>query len=158
MADILRSSPWCGFGAGGLARAYDSLWVETLAISGVLGAVMMALVLVVLACRWLHLRSVLGRPEWRLAGATLALAAGASLGLPSLTANRACTMLWLILGVLVSGQPGGPDNGPLPEPASSRLAGLQRAKCVMARLRRGRARRRVVMQVTGGPLEACDRR
>jgi hypothetical protein len=104
VADVLRSSPWYGFGASGMDKAYDSLWVEALAVAGVVGAIMMVLVLVVLAYRWLHLRSTLGRPEWRLAGATLALAAGASLGLPSLTANRVCTLLWLIVGVLIAAQ------------------------------------------------------
>jgi hypothetical protein len=110
VADVLRSSPWYGFGAGGLDKAYDSLWVEVLAVAGVTGAVMVALALSVLGYRWLHLRSLLGQPEWQLAGATLALAAGASLGLPSLTANRVCTLLWLIIGVLVAAQSPGLDD------------------------------------------------
>lgn len=101
-ADVLRASPWAGFGAGGLNTAYDSLWLQVLAVSGLLGVVLTAAVLVMLASRWLRLRGCLKRPEWHLAGGTLALAAGASLGIPSLTANRACTLLWLIIGVLLA--------------------------------------------------------
>jgi hypothetical protein len=108
-SDVLRAAPLAGFGAGGLdGPAYDSLWQEVLVVSGVLGVILAASVLVMLAFRWLRLRGCLERPEWHLAGGVLALAIGASLGIPSLTANRACTLLWLVLGILVAAQsPGG---------------------------------------------------
>ena len=104
-SDVLHAAPWTGFGAGGLAKAYDSLWLEVLVVSGVLGVILAVAMLVMLAWRWLRLRGRLAIPEWHLAGGVLALAAGASLGLPSLTANRAGTLLWLIIGVLITAMP-----------------------------------------------------
>ncbi len=100
-ADVLHASPWYGFGAGGLNVPYDSQWLEVLALAGMAGVILTALLLAVLGWRWLGLRDTLSRPEWLLAGASLALAAGASLGLPSLTTDRAGTMLWLIIGLLI---------------------------------------------------------
>ena len=63
-----------------------------------------------LAFRWARLRGYLQRPEWHLAGGVLALAMGASLGIPSLTANRACTLAWLVLGVLLAARRAGPGH------------------------------------------------
>jgi hypothetical protein len=40
--------------------------------------------------------------DWQLAVGAVVLATGASLGIPSLTANHAATLLWLILGVLIT--------------------------------------------------------
>ena len=101
-SDVLHGAPLAGFGAGGLAKAYDSLWLEALVVSGVLGAALAVVMLVMLACRWLRLRNRLATAEWHLAGGVLALAAGASLGVPSLTANRAGELLWLTLGTLIT--------------------------------------------------------
>jgi hypothetical protein len=103
--DVLRASPWAGFGAGGLNAPYDSLWLQVFAVSGILGLILTASVLVMLAVRWLRLRECLARTEWHLAGGVLALAVGTSLGIPSLTANRACTLLWLIAGTLLVARP-----------------------------------------------------
>lgn len=113
-ADVLHAAPWSGFGAGGLGVPYDSLWLEVLAVSGILGAVLAAAVLVMLAVRWARMRASLGRAEWHLAGGVLVLAVAASAGIPSLTANRAASLLWLILGVLVTGY--GPIHPPLDQP------------------------------------------
>lgn len=104
-ADVLHASPWYGFGASGLLVPYDSLWLEALVLAGLAGVVLTAALVAAVGWRWLALRSALGRPEWLLAGASLALAAGASAGLPSLTTDRAGTLLWLILGLLVCAAP-----------------------------------------------------
>ncbi len=105
VSDVLRASPWYGFGAGGLNVAYDSLWVEVMVVAGVFGAALLTLFLLVLGYRWLSLHRTLERPEWLLAGAVLALAIGASAGLPSLTANRAASLLWMVMGVLLASGP-----------------------------------------------------
>jgi hypothetical protein len=105
IADVLHSAPWTGFGAGGLNTPYDSLWIEALVVAGILGAVLMAAVLGVLWLRWGRQRDVLSPAQRSLAGATLALAIGASLGIPSVTSDPAAAMLWLIMGVLITGQP-----------------------------------------------------
>jgi hypothetical protein len=119
-ADVLRSSPLDGFGAGALNVAYDSLWVEVLVVAGVFGVVLLALFLAALARRWMALRGTLARPEWHLAGGVLALAIGASAGLPSLTANRAATLLWLVLGVLVTARaPRRPSDPVLSSPVAT---------------------------------------
>jgi hypothetical protein len=100
-SDVLHASPWAGFGAAGLNVAYDSLWLELFVVSGIIGVVLAAAMLVLLAARWARLKASIGRAEWQLAGGVLVLAIGASLGIPSLTANRAATLLWLVLGLLV---------------------------------------------------------
>jgi hypothetical protein len=105
VSDVLHASPWYGFGAGGLATAYDSLWVQVLVVAGVVGVMLVAMVLLMLAFRLWRLRGVTGPAEWNLAGAVLVLAIGASGGLPSLTANRTVTLLWLILGILIAARP-----------------------------------------------------
>lgn len=101
--DVLHAAPWAGFGAGGLnGPAYDSLWQEVLVVSGVLGVILAAAVLVMMAWRLTALRVALARVDWQLGCGVLFLAAGASFGIPSLTANRAATLLWLVLGTLVT--------------------------------------------------------
>ncbi len=110
VADVLRSSPLYGFGAGGLAVPYDSLWVEVLVVAGVAGVVLAIAVLFMLGFRWALLRATMGRQEWSLAGAVLVLAAGGSLGLASLTANRDATLVWLILGLVSATRPGQVTN------------------------------------------------
>jgi hypothetical protein len=118
ITDVLRASPLAGFGAGGLAPAYDSLWQEVLVVSGVLGVIFAAAVFVMMAWRLKALRTVLAREDWQLACGVVVLAAGASAGIPSLTANRAATLLWLVLGALVTAR--SPVRGLVrPEPAYS---------------------------------------
>ncbi|HEY2277108.1 MAG TPA: hypothetical protein VGI00_02055 [Streptosporangiaceae bacterium] len=105
VSDVLRSAPWTGFGAGGLNVPYDSLWVQVLAVAGLLGVLLMLAVMALLMVRWLRQRGVLGPAQRSLAGASLALLAGASLGLPSLTSDPAAALGWLIIGVLITAQP-----------------------------------------------------
>jgi hypothetical protein len=107
VSDVLHASPWYGFGAGGLETAYDSLWLQVLVLAGVAGVVLVAAVLLMLASRLWRLRGETESAEWNLAGAVLLLAIGASLGLPTLTANRDATLLWLVLGILIAAQPTG---------------------------------------------------
>jgi hypothetical protein len=105
VSDVLHSSPAFGFGARGLEIAYDSLWVEILVVAGVAGVILLAAFLAGLAWRWLMLRDTLPRADWLLAGGVLGIAIGASPGLPSLTANRAASLLWLVAGPLLVALP-----------------------------------------------------
>lgn len=98
---VLDHHRWFGLGAGGVIAPYDSTWLEALVTTGVVGAALVAAVLLVLAVRWYGARRGQLRPEWTLAGATLVLAVGASLGMPSLTGNRVSTVMWLLLSCLV---------------------------------------------------------
>jgi len=104
VGDVLHSSPVIGFGAGGLNVAYDSLWVEIMAMGGLAGLVLMVTVFALLWTRLTGLRAALGTAERSLAGAALALAAVVSLGIPSLMTDPAASLLWLILGLLITGQ------------------------------------------------------
>jgi hypothetical protein len=112
IADVLKSAPWTGFGAAGLNTPYDSLWAEALVVAGIIGAALMATVLVLLWLRWWRQRDVLSPAQRSLAGATLTLAIGASLGIPSVTSDPAAALLWLIMGVLITGQPTRPRATP----------------------------------------------
>ena len=105
ISDVLHSSPVIGFGAAGLNVAYDSLWVEVMAISGLVGVGLMATVFVLLWYQLTGLRAALASAEWGLAAAALALAAVVSLGIPSLTTDPAASLLWLLLGLLITGRP-----------------------------------------------------
>ena len=78
--------------------------MQVLVLAGIAGVILAAVVLLMLAFRLWRLRGITGPAEWNLAGAVLVLAIGASLGLPSLTANRDATLLWLVLGILIASQ------------------------------------------------------
>jgi hypothetical protein len=105
--DVMRAAPIAGFGAGGLDTAYDSLWQQAFIVAGIMGVVLMAAVVVMLARRLVTLRCIVARREWQLATGVLFLAVASSAGIPSLTANRAGTLLWLVLGLLLCSR--GPD-------------------------------------------------
>ncbi|MGH3774016.1 MAG: O-antigen ligase family protein [Pseudonocardiaceae bacterium] len=98
---VLEHNRWFGLGAGGVQASYDSTWLEAIVTTGVVGTALIVAVLLALAVRWYRARGVQLRPEWTLAGATLVLAVGASLGMPSLTGNRVSTVTWLLLSCLV---------------------------------------------------------
>jgi hypothetical protein len=99
-AAVLRDAPGFGFGAGGLAVPYDNGWVEALAVAGIAGACLFTAVLVALWWAW-HRSWPLDGDVRRLAGGLLAVATGASVGLPALTANRCATVVWLLLALLI---------------------------------------------------------
>jgi hypothetical protein len=117
---VLAVSPIFGFGAGGLLVAYDNAWVEELVMNGVLGAVLYSMLLVTLVIGWLRARAHLGSAAARLAGGLVAVAIGASWGLPALTANRCATIAWLLLSLLLL--PELRPAEPVPEPAAAAVA------------------------------------
>lgn len=102
VAEAVRgSSPVWGFGAGGLGAAYDNAWIEALAINGIAGAALLTGIVVVLAHAWWSTRRTIGEAESRLAGGLVAVLVGAAMGVPSLTANRCATIVWLLLALLL---------------------------------------------------------
>jgi hypothetical protein len=137
-ADVLRVNPWAGFGVGGLAIPYDSLWLQVLVLSGIMGLVLMCAALATLGWRWLRLRAVTAPAERSLAGSVLILTVATSFGFPTLTANRGGILAWLILGVLLTGR----DYGP-----TGRLQGTRSLS--LASLPLGRRPRRVSHQSPG---------
>jgi hypothetical protein len=144
---VLGESPWFGFGAKGIAIAYDSSWVEALVMAGLFGVAIHALILATLAWCWLRSRRSVAPTTARLGGGLLLIVAIGSLGLPTLTANRVATVVWLLICLLLirpaatndpaaaagAGSGGGPADraavdaapGPVPTgPAAPRAAVL----------------------------------
>jgi hypothetical protein len=115
VAVVLHDSPWFGLGAGGLATAYDNAWVEALCMAGLVGAALYTAVLVALAVAWLRRRAGMDAAAARLAGGLVLVLAGASVGVPALTANRTASVAWLLLTLLLFGVPTAgraPSRGP----------------------------------------------
>jgi hypothetical protein len=96
---VLRSSPWFGFGAAGLAVAYDNAFVAALVVGGVLGVAIQALMVVALVWAWWSRRCVVEAARHRFGAGLLVVLVGASIGLPAFTANRVATVMWLLLGL-----------------------------------------------------------
>jgi hypothetical protein len=99
--ELLNSHPVWGVGAGGWQVPYDSGWVESLIVAGVLGAIAYSTALVIIFLN--ALRST--QANLRVFGVFLAIfLAGASLGIPALTVNRTALGVWLVvvlMGLLV---------------------------------------------------------
>ncbi|WP_148234278.1 hypothetical protein [Cellulomonas flavigena] len=102
IAPVLDHHPFFGVGMRGVVVAYDSAWVEALVVGGVVTALLLAITLISLAWRWWSLRRALPRSAWFVGGAVLMVAAGASVGVPVFTGNRIATLLWLLLGLLLT--------------------------------------------------------
>jgi hypothetical protein len=99
IAEVARINPLWGVGAEGLQVPYDNGWVEAFVVAGLGGFALYTLTLL-----WLWRA---GRADPDPARRTLlcviaVLAAGSSLGVPALTANRASTLLWLIVALAVA--------------------------------------------------------
>lgn len=94
---VMETSPLVGMGARGLAAPYDNGFVEALVLAGVVGVACYALTL------WLWWLSAWRGPrssERTFMVGLVLVAAGASMGLPALTANRGATALWILLTLL----------------------------------------------------------
>jgi hypothetical protein len=116
-SEVLHTAPWAGFGLAGLNTPYDSLWLEIFVISGIIGIIFLCAILAVLAVAWRRASTSVAPAEKMLSGSILLLAVASSLGFPSLTANRAGILTWLILGVLLGADqthPGGQASSPQP--------------------------------------------
>lgn len=94
---VLESSPVFGFGLAGIQVPYDSAWTEVMVFAGVLGAFLLCVVYLVI----FRMARRLAARDLNLMATFLALfLAGASLGIPSLTVNRASTIVWVVLALL----------------------------------------------------------
>lgn len=94
---VMTRSPLTGFGLKGLKVPYDSAWTEAAVISGIMGMVFLGLTFLAL----LMMTRKIENPGLRtLAQFVVVFLIGASLGIPALTANRAATVVWVVLGLL----------------------------------------------------------
>lgn len=100
VTSVLTASPVTGMGAGGLDTPYDNAFVEALIVAGMVGVFSYSGVLAWLYLSW---RRQTPSAERTYLGGLVILVAGASMGLPALTANRCATVVWVLLaGLLLS--------------------------------------------------------
>lgn len=95
---VLEFRPLTGFGFGGLQVAYDSAWTEIVVVTGLLGAILMSVVFVLL---FRQARTTSDSEMRTLTYLVALLLIGASLGIPALTVNRAATLVWIIVALLL---------------------------------------------------------
>lgn len=98
---VIDLSPMLGFGAAGVSLPYDNAWIESLVVGGILGAA--AITLVIARLMSVAYRSI-SNQEGALLRALTALSVVTALGLPMFTANRASTILWIFICILVASQ------------------------------------------------------
>ncbi|SBW22319.1 hypothetical protein FDG2_2462 [Candidatus Protofrankia californiensis] len=98
---VLDTQPWFGYGAGGLAVAYDSSWIEMVIVGGLFGVGLFALVLLVIISGWLRGNPTRSAHERPFATAVLILSVAATAGIPAFTANRVGLFIWIFLTLLV---------------------------------------------------------
>lgn len=94
---VMTHSPLSGFGLAGAQVPYDSAWTEIIIYAGALGAAGLCVVFVLLLRIF---RRIIDTELRRLALLFWFLLVGASFGLPSLTANRTSTVVWLVISLL----------------------------------------------------------
>jgi hypothetical protein len=95
---VMDRNPITGIGLAGWSVAYDSGWTEVLIIAGLTGVIC----LTILHANLLILASRLEPVSIRWLGYAAAIVTfGASFGIPSLTANRSSTLIWILTGLLL---------------------------------------------------------
>lgn len=99
VGEVARINVVRGVGVEGLRVPYDNGWVEAFVVAGLCGVVLYTLTLLWL---WRAGRTDPDPARRTFMTAVAVLAAGSSLGVPALTANRASTLLWLIIAVAVA--------------------------------------------------------
>jgi hypothetical protein len=103
LAFVLTHSPVYGFGIAYFGSANDSEWLRIFGGSGLLGLTVFTLVLAILAHRLIRNSTALADPDRWLAGSVLAITIVGSFGIPVLSANRAGTLVCLVLAVTLGG-------------------------------------------------------
>ncbi|WBB49664.1 hypothetical protein O3597_04030 [Verrucosispora sp. WMMA2044] len=98
---VLTHSPWFGFGLGGLRVAYDSAWVEALVMAGIVGVAAQAAILAVMVWCWLDVRRWADPAAVRFGAGLLLVVTVGSAGLPTTTANRVSSVVWLFVALLL---------------------------------------------------------
>jgi hypothetical protein len=99
--EILDSSPWVGFGFSGINAPYDSLWLEQLAMGGILACVAAGAFFVAYGTSVARAPSTYG-PDRLHAWALLVFSVGASIGSPILTANRSGSLVVVLMAILAA--------------------------------------------------------
>lgn len=123
---VRDQAPVAGFGAGAPALGpLDTAWVEMLARAGYIGLVAFGLWIAGVALLLMNRRSRLPRIQWWTGAATMMVLIAASTGGPSLTQNRAGTLLILNLLLLAAVNVGPRAPQPVPDFRPERLAAVR---------------------------------
>lgn len=93
---VTNLNPLTGAGLGGLHVAYDNGWVEAFVMAGVVGVACYTVTLVLM---FVAARTDQDLDRRRFMTAVALLSIGASIGIPALTANRAGTLIWLLVAL-----------------------------------------------------------
>jgi hypothetical protein len=102
---VLENAPWGGYGTGVNLGALDTSWVEMLARAGLIGLAAFGLWLLTVVLMWAKRRQLVPRVQWWTAGAMIAMTVAAATGGPSLTQNRAGTLILMnLLPLLVANE------------------------------------------------------
>lgn len=104
---VLDKAPIGGFGAGVNLGALDTSWTEMLARAGLIGFAAFVLWLFAVAVMWVRNRKIAPAAQWWATGAMLVVTVAAAAGGPSVTQNRAGTLLVMNLLALVAVRSGG---------------------------------------------------
>ena len=105
LAYVLTHSPLYGLGLTYFGSQNDSEWLRIVGGSGLLGLMAFIAVLGILAYRLLRNATVLPEPARWLAGSVLAMSIVGSFGIPVLSANRAGTLICLVLALALGALP-----------------------------------------------------
>ncbi len=98
---LWQTHPILGVGLSGIDSSYDSLWIAAMVYAGLVGVLCTMALFTVLIFRWFRSAEFLPRSDRGLSAALLVIAIGASLGIPSITANRVSTLWWIPMSVLL---------------------------------------------------------
>lgn len=99
---VMQTAPWGGYGAGVNLGALDTSWTEMVARAGLIGLAAFVLWLATVLLLWATRRHVMPRHQSCALFAMWLVLLAASAGGPSITQNRAGTLLTLNLLLLVS--------------------------------------------------------
>lgn len=116
---VMENARWGGYGAGVDLGALDTSWTEMAARAGLIGFGAFVLWLAVVLVLWFSRREQMSRPQWWSVGAMWLVLIAASAGGPSITQNRAGTLLTLNLLLLLTAVA---DRRSPPEVAEPQLA------------------------------------
>jgi hypothetical protein len=125
---VMDHSALSGFGPSGIRLAYDSAWVEVLAVAGVIGVGLLCLLFLTLGVQWFTRRRRMLTPERRLAAGLIALLAMGSIGGPVFTMNRFASIAWIILPAVFTNVSAAEPKVDNPETMSLQVAGQDEGK------------------------------
>lgn len=102
---VQTNALWFGYGPAGTGLPLDNTFVEVFARAGVVGLLLFMGWLLVLVGSWIRSRSLIEKPQWIACGALLVVLMVGAAGGPSVTQNRAGTLLLMNIVPLLASVP-----------------------------------------------------